>query len=55
MKYLTNPKSDPNPNLTSYSLLLYEPKSNMTPKIKTLKQTLTLEKQATAYKATLIG
>ena len=42
-----NPKSHPNPNLTDYSLLEHEPKSNIISQMKTLKQTQTLEKQIT--------
>ena len=42
-----NPKIDPNPNPTAYSLLKHEPKSNIISQVKTLKQTSTLKKQIT--------
>ena len=35
MKYLTNPKSDPNPNRTAYFLLIHELKSSPNKNIKT--------------------
>ena len=42
-----NPKFHPHTNLTDYSLLEHEPKSNIKSQIKTLKQTQTLKKQIT--------